>query len=216
MISVPLTWPRGSYALPETTDGCPMKFTSGCRYQDNEDTNNQNQFSQGIQYLEGQFDDSRDNIQICYCVRINDDTTSLFTWPPGQYCIAKKGVCPDGFQVGSIFWDDENYNNMNSKIDTLPDGTFNTNTKVDYCCRADGDPNDMIYLPNTQAFAMYPNEDSTCQSVFKMTSLLLYIESDDEDSGNQNLCTGDYPYINNNCNHNDHRVYICYYRPVYV
>lgn len=42
-----------------------------------------------------------------------------------------------GFSSGSVFWDDEDTFNDNSHGGYLPDGTFDSDTKIDYCCRYD-------------------------------------------------------------------------------
>jgi len=149
---------------------------------------------------------------MCYCVRERDETSSLFTWPLGQYCIAKKGDCPHGFEDGSIFWDDENDLNKNQVEGVLPDGSYNEDTRIDYCCRADGLPSTNIYLPNTQAFSLYPHDEDVCQTVHGMEHTLLFVDSDDEDRDNTNTCTGDYPFLQGSC-HEDHKLYICHYEP---
>lgn len=40
-----------------------------------------------------------------------------------------------GFAIGSIFWDDEDKNNANGRGGTLPEGNYDGNTRILYCCR---------------------------------------------------------------------------------
>lgn len=40
-----------------------------------------------------------------------------------------------GFNSGYITWDDEDINNHNEYGGLLPDGVYDSNTKIYYCCR---------------------------------------------------------------------------------
>lgn len=40
-----------------------------------------------------------------------------------------------GFSSGSIYWDDEDTYNMNGKGGYLPSGSFDSDTRINYCCR---------------------------------------------------------------------------------
>jgi len=46
----------------------------------------------------------------------------------------------------------------------LPDGTYNKNTKVEYCCRNDGSAERPIKLPSSAPFYLYKLGD-VCQEV---------------------------------------------------
>ena len=61
------------------------------------------------------------DIRFYYCVKTSNKDRDV-PWPKGSYCIAKKGGCPRGFHAGSIYWDDEDRRNRNSRWGTLPDG----------------------------------------------------------------------------------------------
>ena len=52
-----------------------------------------------------------------------------------------------GFREGEIFWDDEDDGNLNSVTGVLPDGVYNQDTKIKFCCRNDGDYRTAISLP---------------------------------------------------------------------
>ncbi len=212
-ISITIEWPAGTYSLPQPDSGCPQGWNKGCWYQDNEDSRNGNSFSpdQIDQYLKGSF---TNNVQTCYCTNEDSTRTSLFDWPAGEYCIAKKGNCPTGFEEGSIKWDDEDSRNANTaEGDTLPDGQFDHSTIIEYCCRSDGDHTQQILLPNIEPFILYQKTYEGCQAVYRMTSKHLSIHTDDEDSSPQdNTCTGTYPYLEGGCS-NNLNIYYCYYEP---
>lgn len=40
-----------------------------------------------------------------------------------------------GFAEGYVYWDDEDLPNHNNKGGTLPDGDYDKNTRIYYCCR---------------------------------------------------------------------------------
>ena len=44
-------------------------------------------------------------------------------------------VCTAGFQQGFVQWNDENVGNSNAKGGTLPDGVYDDNTNISFCCR---------------------------------------------------------------------------------
>ena len=203
-----LLWPKGTYALPETTSGCPShEFTEGCRYQDSEDRRNKNKFH-GTNVLRGAF--SR-NMEMCYCVK-NENDKSDFTWPAGTYCIAKKGDKPDeNFRKGTIKWDDENKRNKNRRpaLHRLPDGKYGKNTYVEYWCRDDGSPKHPILLPTEVPFVLYQYKRMGCQKVSGMSVKRIVINSDDENRKNRDWCRGYYPF-NDKCS-KDQRLYLCYY-----
>jgi len=46
----------------------------------------------------------------------------------------------------------------------LPDGSYNKNTKVEYCCRKDGSAERPIRLPSSAPFYLYKFGDA-CQEV---------------------------------------------------
>ena len=203
-----LSWPSGTYALPETTSGCPThEFSEGCRYQDSEDSKNKNRV-RDTDVLRAAF--SR-NMEMCYCVK-HDTGKSDFTWPAGTYCIAKKGNKPDeNFRKGMIKWDDENKWNWNKKpaLLRLPDGKYDKNTIVDYWCRSDGDPEHPIVLPAKVPFVLYQYKSKGCQSVLGMSVRRIMIDYDDENRRNSDKCSGFHPY-NDKCS-NGQRLHLCYY-----
>ncbi len=204
-ITVPLTWPSGKWSLPEPREGCEPGFTHGCR---GHDTQGSNAFT-NAHLLTGSFQE--DDINMCYCTKTSD-ITSPFRWPEGRYCIARYGnVCPADFQNGQIYWDDEDSNNQNTVTGIIPDGTYDSNTEIQYCCRSDGDTEKKIDLPNMRSFVLYQYSYKGCQEVSGMSSEEVMVMYDNEDTFNGSKCSGTTPYDNNDCK--NHRIYMCYYFP---
>ena len=209
-MTVELQWPDGTYSLPQAAGGCPAAdWFSGWRYQDNEDDSNDNYWDPSNLNSYLKIDLGR-NFRSYYCTKTHS-SGSGFTWPKGNYCIARYGgSCPSGFQDGSIFWDDEDDSNKNNLVHPLPDGDYGKNTRIYYCCRSDGSSANEILLPPTKAFVLYCHY-GVCQRIKGMNlPVTLKLHFDDEDSHNINSCSGDRP--DGPCGRN-HDVYMCYYSP---
>merc|ERR1712198_744623 len=110
-----------------------------------------------------------------------DDYT--WTWPAGSYCIYKKGSCPADFTSGYIYWDDEDDNNGNSYSGTRPDGSYGSNTKIEFCCREDGIIDNAIFLPTANSFYLLARFQH-CRRVNGMTAIDEYFRWDNENSNN--------------------------------
>ena len=105
------------------------------------------------------------NIKTQFCTKTDTTHDYGIIWPKGSYCIGKKGSCPGGFAHGWIRWDDEDKRNRNSFSGILPDGVYNKNTRVDFCCRNDGFPTNLIILPMDKPFYLYRLCRDGCQRV---------------------------------------------------
>ena len=207
-MAIDLQWPGGKYSLPQAAGGCPdTDWFSGWRYQDTEDSDNNNSWepSNLKSYLKI---DVGGNYRFYYCTK-TFSSGSVFTWPKGTYCIARYGgSCPSGFVAGAIYWDDEDSNNNNKLERPIPDGEYSSNTKIEYCCRNDGSPTNEILLPPRKPFILY-RRYGNCQRVKGMNEpVQLKVYFDDEDSDNNNKCYGDRP--DGICGGN-HDIYMCYY-----
>ena len=149
------------------------------------------------------------NYKTYYCTKTSSGSTSSSAWPRGSYCIARYGGnCPSGFSSGYKRWDDEDSSNRNSQQDPIPDGSYGSNTLIQYCCRRDGSVSVGMVLPTAQPFVLY-RYGGTCQTVTGMTVRQLYLHFDDEDSRNNNYCSGTHP-DDSSCGRN-HDLYFCYY-----
>ena len=204
-------WPDGTYALPKPLSGCPdtgSQFTwqEGRRYQDSEDYYNNNSFSSPL-HLAGYF--GSNGISIEHRVKTSTTGDSGTQWPNGSYCIVKSGGCPVGFGAGSIYWDDEDDNNHNSERGTLPDGQYDHNTRVDYCCRNDTHPSNEIVLPTNEPFFLLRMHQDGCQLVKDTTVLMEYVYWDEEDQKTDAALRSPHPYEDGGAE--GHRIYFCYY-----
>ena len=126
----------------------------------------------------------------------------------GVYCIHKKGDCPAGFTQGHIFWDDENYKNMNKMGGTLPDGIFNVDTRIDCCCRTDGDKMRTIILQKRNPFYLLAHQSRECQRVEGAVATAEFIRFDNEDKNNKDSWNGTHPFRSGRTSHN---ITYCYY-----
>ncbi len=212
--TINVTWPFGRYSLLAGIE-CPPGFEHGFIGQDSEDSNNQNEITPGNPENLRIYVDS-EGVTTHYCTKTDQgDLNRDENWPPGDYCIAQYlGVCPTSFHASYIQWDDEDTRNRNAKYGTFPTSPVAGNTKVYYCCRADGDANTEIILPRFTSFGLL-RRGSTCQKVKGMTAKAYKIKFDDENSGNASAskCSGSsIRPADDSCN-NDHELWICSYQP---
>ncbi|XP_078383899.1 uncharacterized protein LOC144666356 [Oculina patagonica] len=209
-VRIPLTWPLGTYGLPETTSGCPKGhfWHKGYRYHDTEDKSPNNNWSNPYD-LAGSY--GRRNMEQKFCMKTRHQTTPYdLHWPKGEYCIFKKGNCPKGFGVGFIFWDDEDNKNENSKGGSVPDGTYDRNTKINYCCRNDGYATNAIHLPTDSPFVLFKSGTHQCQLVdgTNVRNEWFYWDNEDE-NGYISDFKGKHPYLE--YSHNNIKLHYCYY-----
>lgn len=205
-----LTWPTGTYGLPRAKVGCPVTVNStvwatGWRFEDTEDHKPFTSKSPSFHL------DTEVGIDVnrTFCIKTKDIISEeAGEWPQGRYCIYKKGDCPRGLKEGYVFWDDENYKNINDQGGTLPDGKYDKDTSIYYCCSTDGDKFKPIPLPLISPFYLMAFNTSECQRVQGAIATEEYIAFDSEDNNNQNACNGSYPFGPGGRNH---RVYYCYY-----
>ena len=227
-VTIPLNWPNGRYALPAAKDGCPQHWSEGYRTQSTGDTYD---WSSGItNRIDVKF--NGDTITSRYCVKtkIEKDLGYGFDWPEGSYCIARReGSCPpmtpsfggnpaprSSFQQGNITWDDKKScilrNNNNKKWGRLPDGKFDKNTVIDFCCRSDGRSSTPMMLPINQPFVLY-RYGGRCQAVNGTTVQEDFVQFDSQSCVySKNKCAGAHPDLEGTCGKvEDHKIYLCYY-----
>lgn len=206
-ISAEVQWPDGMYSLPQAVQGCPTGWSSGWRFQDNENRDNGNFWRPSNLNSFMRFDTGR-NYRTYYCTKTSSGNSG-FVWPRGSYCIARRGgSCPSGFNWGRIDWDDEDYTNDNSRQGRIPDGVYGRTTRINFCCRSDGNPKEGMLLPTNEAFVLY-RFGGTCQRVLGMKyPVQLFVHFDDENGYNGNSCHGRHP--DGPCGSN-HEIYFCYY-----
>ena len=205
-LTVPFVWPTGSYGLVQSVHGCPLgNWNPGYRYHDTEDDDSNNHWS-GSYSLAGYKE--QNNMKWEFCMKLSNFDTVNYQWPKGQYCILKKYGCPSGFGDGSVYWDDEDEDNENSVGGTLPDGSYDRNTRIDFCCRQDGDPGTAIVLPTSRPFILVA-ATGRCQKVHGMSESLQWFYWDDEDDDNEDSRDGMSPYDTGG--RGNHKLHFCYY-----
>ncbi|VDH98273.1 Hypothetical predicted protein [Mytilus galloprovincialis] len=197
-----VSWPPGTYTLIKPQSGCPLNWQTGWRYQDNEDKNNINSLilSQNlIKYLSlnSHFNPGIDPAFIL-CNIYKKSKKSNLIFHNGE---------PTRFRTGSIYWDDEDSNNANDKGGVLPSGTYNRNTRINYCCRSDGSYSGAIRLPTSRPFYLL-RITSSCQRVIGMNVREEYVMTDDEDNNNANSVSGSHPFKSGTRNT---QLHYCYY-----
>ena len=204
-----LMWLSGQFALPAPASGCPKGFHTGSVKQDTYNLATDNSASYGIKYrLEVNV--LKGSVETNFCVKIDESDDEKLNWPKGSYCIGRKGLmCPDGFQEGFIKWDDKDFWNKNERKGVLPDGTYDKNTKIQFCCRSDnGDPRNPIQMPTETPFVLY-RQGSKCQEIVGMQVVEDYILWNDEFSRNKDEASGSYPYDDGG--KRQHKLHYCHY-----
>ena len=114
-------------------------------------------------------------------------------------------------KTGFVRWDDSdgvNKKNSNDKNGTLPDGVYNVNTKIEFCCRTDGNKNDPIVLPSEKPFFLLAYESPKCQMVKWATVRPEWIYYDTEENRNADNRSGAFPY---DAGVKHPTIYYCYY-----
>ena len=114
-----------------------------------------------------------------------------------------------GFTEGYIRWDDEDSNNGNRRGGQIPDGRYDRNTVIYYCCRADGHATNPIILPTDSPFVLLKSNTDLCQYVRGMKVSSEWFSWDCEDSRPSNGVGGLLPprsIVDRNV-----RVDYCYY-----
>ncbi|XP_048739159.2 uncharacterized protein LOC125653630 [Ostrea edulis] len=205
-------WPQGTYTLVKPVTGCPPGWLEGWRFQDNENDYNANYINRNPHHYYGIYGTKPRDLKFSYCTKDAHDFNEGGNWPAGDYCIFRQGPsCPAGFDTGAVFWDDENTMNMNRYGGVLPDGNYNNDTYINFCCRNDGYWMNPIELPTTQPFFLLRHA-SHCQTVKGMTIIEIGVYFGNEINYNNDGAFGNHPYL---FEVHGHQLFIgyCYYHP---
>ena len=150
-----------------------------------------------------------------YILGISDCVSLLLSFFfAGSYCIYRYGhKCPPGMLPGYIKWDDERHGeeNYNQALGTLPDGVYNSDTQIFYCCQNESTWYEVIELPITSPFYLLPHKSSSqtlpeCQRVKFAWATLEYIRYDTEGTGDNDVFNGHHVFADKGL-----KVYYCYY-----
>ena len=118
---------------------------------------------------------------------------------------------------GFIHWDDEDNDNANAntKDGILPDGTYNHDTEIYFCCRHQGNWYDPIELPVSVPLFLLPYNSKNCQRVKWAMSKQQYIIYETENEQNRDNFHQRHAYAENIGN-NLPKIYYCYYEGEYI
>ncbi len=128
----------------------------------------------------------------------------------GSYCIYKNNDsrCQKDMYTGWVKWDDENDRNRNKKGGFLPDGQYDEDTLIRYCCQTAGHWYDSIELPVSQPFYLLTSNSTVspkCQMVKWAFSYLEYIVFDTNDQNNNDSQGGKHLFLYGR------KLFYCYY-----
>ncbi|XP_068755958.1 uncharacterized protein [Montipora capricornis] len=209
-VRIPLTWPFGTYGLPMTKSGCPDGdfWHKGTRYHDTEDDDSDNYWSDPYD-LAGKVD--KNNMEQKFCMKTKSKTSEYeLPWPKGKYCIYKKGDCPEGFGNGYVRWDDADGASTNKVTGQLPDGVYDKNTKIFFCCRDDGYTTNVINLSTNAPFVLLKHNTHQCQMVNNTKIKEEFFRWDNEDFIPHNTkAQGKHPFLD--IDSNNLKIDYCYY-----
>ncbi|XP_028399737.1 uncharacterized protein LOC114523097 isoform X2 [Dendronephthya gigantea] len=211
---IDVDWPSGGYGLPKPKSGCPISKTSvwseGWRLQDMEDIAKASRLSNGS-HLHIEIIGRGIDLNRTFCIKQNLTGIQRGSWPNGEYCIYKSedSRCPEDMSSGWVKWNDEDWANANNKGGSLPQGVYNNETLIHYCCQTNGKWSDSIELPVNQPFYLLTTnsvETPKCQMVKWANSRLEYVVFDTEKMSNGEFQKGDHVFIKPR-----RKVYYCYY-----
>lgn len=216
------TWPKGTYGIPAEKSGCPADYidkktsmwTTGSRLHQTE----KGSHSSRNNHLFGMDGDGErySHVHQRFCMKMTHRSDDKYHFMPGKYCIFKKNDCPPKFKEGWIYWDDAApwfSTTIQDVSGTLPDGEYNRNTKIEYCCRNDGVTHEAVFLPPYQPFFLLKFGD-TCQEVAGMDVSEEWINWSGEKSINRDSTGGLHPTIEREENPNPFtKLFYCYYVP---
>eukprot|EP00057_Strongylocentrotus_purpuratus_P009596 XP_011664070.1 PREDICTED: uncharacterized protein LOC100893299 [Strongylocentrotus purpuratus] len=213
LVAIPITWPKGTYGLPMPHIGCPnnhFPWAEGWRYQDTEDVGADNRWSNPC-HLKGPYWANNMNSNFCMKTKTTEDN---YDWPfqQGVYCVYKKGECPSGLSEGFVYWDDEDFANTNDFDGEIPDGSYDKNTRIYYCCMTDGYASNPIYLPTDHPFFLM-KFNHQCQEVYGMKVTNEYFRWDTTDVFPNDDHGGAHPYPGV-VKGDDIILEYCYYEPL--
>ena len=120
---------------------------------------------------------------------------------------------------GSVKWDDEDLSNKNQKKGTLPDGTYDKNTMIKYCCQDEGHWYNAVQLPVDRPFYLLPHNSASfknpkCQLVKWAMSWLEYIVYNTEKRNNHNALKGSHVFVHSS-RESLLTMYYCYYKGMF-
>ncbi|KAK3101428.1 hypothetical protein FSP39_003507 [Pinctada imbricata] len=199
-------WPSESFTFLSAEQGCPEGFLSG------QFTEYSPKFTLSDPFtISSLLEPGGTALHHSFCTKGTSSSVPSGTkWMPGQYCVlAANGYCPEGFERGSVEFEDSGPSD--SVIGVIPDVNMTaTTTTLNFCCREDGFARNPIILPTSEPFTMFPIRawgGRQCQKVLDMTvsDQFYTIQTDSV------VKTGVYPQMSKSWK--THHVHVCVYYP---
>ncbi|XP_033750083.1 uncharacterized protein LOC117334514 [Pecten maximus] len=160
-------WPTGGFAILKVKDvSCP----------DGSEVGSVTHFGQGKRSPDYNVAGSVTSkaTKLVFCTFKSTRSEHSIKWPPGEYCVSRVGgTCPEGFTNGFLQYADARPPVTSG---TIPDGNFIKNTKLEFCCRSDGNRNSPIELPVSQPLILWKRNKKNCQKVKGAVSFPQYFE----------------------------------------
>ncbi|GFR96298.1 metalloendopeptidase [Elysia marginata] len=206
-----IAFPGGKYAIPAHSTGCPDdSFVLGSRTQINEGGNYKTSpFNLG-------FDVSGNKVEQKFC--IHDSPPTEKAWPGANLCLYRRGgECPDGFTEGFVQYNDlPTEVSPNTKSGELPDGVFDDNTKLEYCCANTGFSRDKLHLPSRKPFVLIKRRGKDCQKVQGMHIEVNTLRIGNANDGETALVGGDHPMYKKDKKTQGYWTAYCNYKPAMI
>ncbi|XP_052777849.1 uncharacterized protein LOC128215177 [Mya arenaria] len=135
--AIPVVWPQGTFALMKPRTGCPTsasRWLEGWLKQTPERQSPNNEWN--ATHLDGSLTKTEYNFH--FCVKPDASDEFSLAWPQGDYCVLKHGNCPTDFTEGYVQFDDDDTDNGNAHGGVMPDGTYGSDTRLNFCCLTAG------------------------------------------------------------------------------
>lgn len=97
------------------------------------------------------------------------------------------------FHTGYIRWDDEDNKNQNRKMGTVPDGYYDLNTKIYFCCRHDDSSYRLQGLPKCAQMILMRYKGACFTNANYSLPRTGFLQWDTENNNNIDRRVGAYP-----------------------
>ena len=149
-----------------------------------------------------------DNVFIIVIIRI---ALNCYLENPSWYSYSITFVLPlPGFDEGWLLWDDTDQLNSNRVTGEVPEGVYDDDTLIYFCCREDGFASTPVTMPTDDNFFLF-KKTHACQEVEGMGVNEEWFRWDSEEnlSRVREYTGGSTPY--NTGKDADHLLHYCYY-----
>ncbi|GFS05942.1 apextrin [Elysia marginata] len=227
LLTPPIHWPSGHYALLQPKTGCPVDperrggdpvkptFNRGdqtylkLHTQSQASADPADRHSSAFSSKTISTDGSKKFVTLNFCETVRSKSFETTSWPQGSFCINKLAhhSCPDGFEKGYLEIDTE---------DTAHESEVKTNAGAGwdhpwlyFCCKNTTSASAPIQLPTSSPFFLY-RYGGACQAVQGMSVSEEHVQINTEDDGNSDRLHDSYPDIDQP-GHSTIKLNLCYY-----